>query len=140
MAKTAFKIFQQKKLIISRFSGNITIADLKKHMLQLSNTLHYSPSYDVINDLRNCNLQIDVDDIKTIVDYYNQELQSLQKRKVVYLASKPIEVAISHLYSDQIEKFDITGNIFSTSKAALHWLNNPNIDYQTFEDIVSELK
>ena len=63
-----YRIFEKWKLIIVYYGRDIDISDLKKLRSKLSHESDYSPTFDVINDLRECNLQMSVDEIE---GYFN---------------------------------------------------------------------
>ncbi|MCF8379918.1 MAG: hypothetical protein K9H49_10100 [Bacteroidales bacterium] len=109
-------------------------------MTSLSSESEYSSKYDVINDFRDCNLQIEIDEIQEYIDFLKNDLQILERKKIVFLTSKPNEVVLTHLFSDYVSNLWINGQIFTTSKAALTWLSNQNIDYLDFENIIAEIK
>lgn len=135
-----YRIFKKWKLIIVYYGGDIDISDLKNLRSKLSNESDYSPKFDVINDLRECNLQIDVDEIEGYFTFLKNDLQIINRRKLVFLTSKPNEVVLTHLLSDAISDISIFGQIFSTSKEGLKWLSNQNLDFEYFENIIVEMK
>jgi len=135
-----YRIFKEWKLIIVYYEGDIDISDLKNLRSKLKNESDYSPKFDVINDLRECNLQMEVNEIKGYFTFLKNELQIINRRKLVFLTSKPKEVVLTRLLSDALYDISIFGQIFTTSKEGLKWLSNQNIDIEYFENIIVEMK
>jgi hypothetical protein len=135
-----YRIFKKWKLIIVYYGGELNISDLKNLRSNLKNESDYSPKFDVINDLRECNLQMNVNEIEGYSTFLKNELQIIYRRKLVFLTSKPNEVVLTHLLSDALRDISILGNIFTTSQAGLKWLSNQNLDFECFEKIIDEMK
>jgi len=135
-----YRIFKKWQLIIVYYGGDIDISDLKNLRFKLKNEPDYSPKFDVINDLRECNLKMHVRDIKGYFTFLKNELQIINKRKLVFLTSKPNEVVLTHLLSDALSDISIFGQIFTTSQKGLKWLSNQNIDFENFENIIADMK
>lgn len=135
-----YRIFKEWNLIIIYYSGDVDISIIKKVMLKISNESDYSPKYAVINDVRDCSLKIKIDEIEKYIDYLKNELGIIESRKILFLTSKPNEVVITQLFSDNISKNSILGQVFTTSEAAMAWLSNENIDNRVFDKLIFEIK
>jgi len=135
-----YRIFKKWKLIIVYYKGELTISELKNLRSKLKNESDYSPKFDVINDLRECNLQLNVNEIEGYFIFLKNELQIVNRRKLVFLTSTPKEVVLTHLLSDALRDISISGKIFTTSQAGLKWLSNQNLDFEHFEKIIDEMK
>jgi hypothetical protein len=137
----AYKIIYDRPLIVEYYNGLITAEDL----IYLKNVIKEEPNYNLyfntILDLRDCDLQINTEGLRTIVDFFISSSEKTGIRKVAYLTSKPNQVVIATLYSILVESsgLNFDPNIFSTIEAVVRLFGDHIITQKELVEIIDEL-
>jgi hypothetical protein len=136
MNKFGFKIFPEKTLIIKHYKGSININDLFRFTKETSLSKDFNPNYNVLNDMRECELEISVDDIVGFVNKVRSDNKMYGKRNIVFLTSKPNQV----IFSELVNHFKSEGLVnlltCSTIETALKHLNIHEKDRAFIESVL----
>jgi len=135
-----YKIFSEFKLIINYYFGEVGVIDLKKRMLAISLDPSFSEEYDIVNDLRDCNLNVHVNDLKSYIDYLQNDIKVITKRKSVLLTSKPNQVVLTTIFSKKLLYTQLKPLVCSTIEAAIPFLDKKGLDKITINLMIEELK
>ena len=114
-----YDVNTDQKIIITYASGDITLDDMREHMLMVQNHPDIEPDYSHIFDLREAGeIDIKTNDVKQLADfsYFNEQ----SKRAIV--ASSDLFYGMSRMY--EIFKQDASVNIrvFRTYEEAKEWV------------------
>lgn len=119
-----YKIDTENKLIYHVFHHSITVDTILKMVEKLIKELDYSPMYDALYDMQNCNLRININELPIISNLLQIDPKLNGSRNTIYLTNKPNEVVITTLYSKLLKNTTITPHIISTISAAQSLLSN----------------
>lgn len=133
-----YQIHKECNLIMSWYCGSLTISNIKNLMLRLSKELYFSKNYDIVHDFRNCNLEIDGDELPEYIDFLDKELNIIAKRRVAFLTNKPNQVVLATLFNVLLIETPLVTRVFSTPEAVFQFLNNDKIDRLTFNQMLIE--
>lgn len=135
-----YKIIKDWKIIVTYYAGDTTLDELKDAAILMSKDEEYSPNFSVINDLRDCNLHVDVEEVEGYVEFMKNDLGMMSNRIVSFLTLKPMEVVLSSLFSESVRNHAIFGKVFTTTFSAIKWLMHPYMNEEKFESIIAEMK
>jgi len=132
-----YKILQEHKTVLQCINGDFYLSDLIALQDRLSNDQKYCPDYNVIADLVDANLIAEISDVDKYTEYIKNNPRMKGVRRVAYITSRPNEVVLSTLFSQQVKRLAISVNVFSTIEAALLWLEYPS---QARDELVLNLQ
>lgn len=135
-----YYINKEGEYIIIYYSGEVGLEEIKELLISMGKDKNYSPKYSTVNDLRDCNLIADLAKLKEYIEFVKQNMHTVDIRKTAFLTSQPIQVVLTQLFSDSIQKFNVNSKVFTTSKAAIEWLANPNLDPTYYDIIINEIR
>ena len=107
-------------IIIRNFSGSVNskeIIDSWKSIIE--NNVNNKNLIGIINDLTNCELQINLDSFKNILDFMNKQ-DFLKKLKIAVISESPNQIIFPFI-AQKNEK-DLNIKPFSTMDAATNWI------------------
>jgi hypothetical protein len=137
-----YKILYDKPLIMEYYSGLISNEDF----IHFKNIIKKEPNYtfysNTILDLRDCHVQIDIEDLNKILDFMKSSFEKKENRTVAYLTSEPNETILATLYSVLAEKSDLNfkPNVFSSIKPVIRLFGEEIITENEYIGIIDELK
>jgi hypothetical protein len=115
-----YKIFEERKLIIESFVGDISFDFLKNCMLKGINDPNYKNLKYGVCDLRQANFILSDEEIKSLFEYTLKHDENLSI-KWATLTDGPYETAMSMIFELQASKY-YGYKIFSTVDAAEKYL------------------
>ena len=107
-------------ITIRTFSGTVNskeIIDSWKSIIE--NNVNNKNLIGIINDLTNCELQINLDSFKNILDFMNKQ-DFLKKLKIAVIRESPNQIIFPFI-AQKNEK-DLNIKPFSTMNAATNWI------------------
>jgi hypothetical protein len=137
-----YKILNHRPLIVEYYNGIISTEDL----IHLKNVIKEEPDYNfysnTILDLRDCDLHIDIEDLKTIIDFFKLNFEKKENRTVAYFTSKPNGVVLATLFSILAENSELNfnPNVFSSLKPMVRLFGEEIITEKDYIEIIDELK
>jgi hypothetical protein len=140
MKRYSYDILQEKELIIKYYHGKMDLADLYRFMNTTSENPAYSPTFNVLNDLRDCEILFSVKDIYEFVDNVRQNKYTYNKRNVVFLTNTPGQVTFGLLVDAFKNESLINLMTCSTLDHALRFLKIEMTDWALIEEMLSRLK
>jgi len=138
----AYKILPDKQLIIEYYSGELTIKDLMFFKTIIRKEPNYNFDWKTIADFRDCNLLIKNAELEKLVEFLKNNFEKSYSRKVAILSAKPIEVALSILYSLLVKEtgLDYDTFVFSTTQGVVQTFDEKLISEKELIEIISDLK
>lgn len=137
--KNKYKIIADLQLIILLYLEEININSIINFINILTEDVDYNPSYNVISDFRNVQIDDSEDEIKKFVDFLINNNKTKGKRNSAIVTSTPNQVVVSTLYFLNKSELQTTIQIFSTLKGASEWLDYTYEEYLHINDIIKNL-
>jgi hypothetical protein len=137
-----YKILHDRQLIIEYYNGLISAEDLIHMKVVIKEEPDYNFYSNTILDLRDCDVKIDMEELKTFIDFFKLNYEKKEIRTAVYLTSKPNEIVLATLYSVLAENAELNfnPNVFSTIEAIVRLFGEEIITKKEFIQIIDELK
>lgn len=111
-------IYPQQSLVITHFSGSITIEEVKKTNMEIAKDPRYSKQFDGVCDFRSAHA--DFTDME-LLGFRELALKSnFNSGNWCLLVSTPIETAMAMIFANKAGKNNI--KVFSTVEAASEYL------------------
>ncbi len=117
-----YKIYPDLKLVLEVYKGEIFIEDLLNLKKQLLNDPEYSNEFDVLSDIRNADLQFQMDEIEKIHAFYNEHPERVGKRRVAILTATALQAGLAALLHHTNRTPQIARDTFSVMGSALSWI------------------
>ena len=137
-----YKILNDRPLIVEYYNGIMTAEDF----IHFKNVIKKEPNYNLysntIIDLRDCDVRIEMENLKIIIDFLKSNFEKKENRTVAYLTSKPNEIVLATLYSVLAENADINfnPNVFTKVKLVTKLFREEIITEKEYIEIIDELK
>ena len=106
------------------YKGDISAEDIIKHSLFVANNKNFPRILKIITDSTNAHYTFSPAIIKKLLKYVEESLRNYEFIKDAFIHSNPVETAYSHLLEIEQNHDNYSHRIFSTKKAAIHWLIN----------------
>lgn len=116
-----------KEMLIVKSAGSVRKTDVLNTIKKLPVLLTVYPKLNVLLDLRNTDVKINADELRTISDNLKQTLFDNCVIRIAKIVNQPIGTALAILFQKIIQDLShLEFEIFSTKSAAFEWLNIPN--------------
>lgn len=139
MLNVRYKILPQYNLIIEFFSGEITLDAILSAKKSKNSMPEFDPTFNHLIDLRHAKTNISLSEIKEIAKFQEENKQYIKKRKSAFLADSPEQTSLTILFTLSMQNLPIDFEIFSTTKAALNWLDLWYLSERDYEKFIAEL-
>lgn len=140
MKKFRFKIFPERSLIIKYYEGIVENEDLYNYTIESSQHDDFSPNYNVLNDIRNCEFLVSSNTIKDFVNIVKNDKKLYDERTIVFLTKMPDQVVFSEKLNLFKNDFLISHHTCSTIEKAMNHLRIDYKDKKFIEQILFELR
>lgn len=130
-----YEIHPEERLIVTRYTGKFTLADLKAMSQRLWADARYSRSYDGVVDLTDLSLGVARADLQAMIEFVRGNEQASEGRWAA-IASSPFATACSLIWQRglvQRHSFEV----FSTVEAAGSFLG---VDFGPAQTITAQAK
>ena len=106
------------------YEGDISAEDIIKHSLYVAHNKSFPRVLNIITDSTKAHYTFSPSIIKELLIYVEESLRNYRFIKDASIHSNPVETAYSHLLEIEQNHDNYSHRIFSTKKAAIHWLIN----------------
>ncbi|MDO9273919.1 MAG: hypothetical protein Q7T92_00030 [Lutibacter sp.] len=137
--KSNYIILKEHNLLIEHHSGNLDLDSYINFVTRTSNDPLFSTNMNYLIDLSNVVVTSSLDDIYKYNTFTEDKFKSVRKRKVAMVTNTPNQMVFSTLFKNSNTQKLKEIEIFSTSTAAIDWLNSNLIKIE-FLDILTTLK
>ena len=121
--KADLGIDQLGRIISIRYSGTMTFKDLETNWIDLINQqIVGSDIRGFLLDCRNTIMEITVEEISMLSDFFKRNLSIFQKKKFAYITASPSQIILPLLLQEEDLLYE--SKPFSTTEAALEWVLN----------------
>lgn len=111
-----YEIYPEKRLIVTRYAGAFTLADLTKVARRLWSDARYARSFNGVVDLTDMGVSVGRSDFQALMDFVREHKDTSEGRWAA-VASSPLATACGLLYKRALAKRH-TFDVFSTFEAA----------------------
>ncbi len=139
MLSVKYKIVPQYNLIIEFFYGEVTLSDILDAKRNKNTRSDFDPSFNHLIDLRQAKINIALSEIEEIAKFQEENKQFIQKRKSAFLTESPEHTSLAILFMLSMQNLPISFEIFSTTKAALNWLDLWYLNEKDYENLIADL-
>lgn len=134
-----YKIVTQLKIIIEYYEGELNLEPLIEFKKRQAADKNYSPHYDIIADLRKCDLKINPDEVDSYMEFLVKNRMIVGNRKNAIITQEPYQVVFSELLKRSYSRLSKTIEIFSSVSAALNWINKKDLNLEKFNKIMRDI-
>ena len=138
-----YKLLKEHNLHIVYVEGKVNFFDLLSYMNKLYKDKNYSPDYNVIDDLRNAQLEFSQEDIKKCIKIFEVKSESMTRTnltKFAILTKTPEQVVKAFLYRKYAKNLSVVFEVFSTVFSAIDWLLLKDFSESDYNAIIEKLK
>lgn len=132
-------ILKEKNIIIECHSGNLDLESYINFVTSTTLDPLFSTNMNYLIDLSDVVVTSSLDDIYKYNTFTEDKFKSVRKRKVAMVTNTPNQMVFSTLFKNSNTQKLKEIEIFSTSTAAIDWLNSNLIKIE-FLDILTTLK
>lgn len=138
--KCAYRIFKEEKLIIKYYSGEVGLAENIAFMKTLVADEEFAADYDIISDLRECNIVAKIEELPEYINCLENELKLRTGKRIAFLTMKPNEVVLSTLFLHEAGGMFKSANIFTTVEAMVKWLPRTDLSVDKINIMLTVVK
>lgn len=129
-----YKILPNLKLVLENYIGDLHIDDYIAFKTKIINDTCFSSNFNFLISFKKTNFLINEKDIEKYVQFIDNQINNLGKRRSAIVTKTPNQVVKTTMYKMMQKNKTQQVDIFSTFAVALNWLE---IDYNL---VKSELK
>lgn len=120
-----FTAFNKKTGILdSKFEGEVDLNEIVEYIRKTKENKSYPRVLKILTDATKSDMNLAFDDLEIIVTENYKSIEQYDCIIDAIVIETPKETAISMLYQELAKTGKYKFNIFSTRKAAIHWLKN----------------
>ena len=120
--KIKYRIFNDLRLILVKYSGNITTDIIAKHIQNLTSDREYNVNFNTIADLRESNLQFKQDQLSEIIGKIIENETIIGERKQTFIIGTDEHLAMSSLFSLLVSNLPMHTSIVHSVREAIDWV------------------
>ncbi|OGS72699.1 MAG: hypothetical protein A3F91_07235 [Flavobacteria bacterium RIFCSPLOWO2_12_FULL_35_11] len=132
-------ILKKQNLIIECHSGNLDLESYINFVTSTTLDPLFSANMNYFIDLSNVVVTASIDDIRKYNNFTEENFISERKRKVVLVTNSPNQMVFATLFKNSNTQKLKEIEVFSTTTAAINWLNSSLIKYEIL-DVLMALK
>jgi len=122
--KASYAIIKDKELIIEFYSGDVSLEALKAYRLKQTSDVDFSPTYDILTDIRSAVYGVGtIDQVQEYVEYVISKGTIMGARKSATIVSTPNQHVYLNLFSKYNEKLPQEFNFFFQEEEAIAYLD-----------------
>ncbi len=135
-----YKIFTEYNLLIRYFQDNTAISDIYDNIISSLTDNSYHNNLKVLFDLRNAQLEINMEAMKNFANCIRIHSALQEKRYSVFLTTTPNQVAFSNILSSLRIHQRFQFRTVSTLQAAINFLDLKELSESEIEKIIFDIK
>lgn len=132
-------ILKEQNLLIECHSGSLDLESYINFVTSTTLDPLFSENMNYFIDLSNVVVTASIDDVRKYNNFTEATFISERKRKVALVTNSPNQMVFATLFKNSNTQKLKEIEVFSTTTAAIHWLNRSHIKYEIL-DILSDLK
>ena len=121
--KIQYQIDTIKRVITETWPEIVTIEDYKQVKQSEFNDPDFDADFNVITDMRLLNLELNVIIIDKIINFIDNNSNTMKDRKSAILTNKPNQVVNSFIFRSRAKNLPLNIKVFSTMEGALNWIS-----------------
>ena len=140
MNKLAYKILDDKSLIIESYIGGFNVDELIEFKKKVGNDKNYNPNFNVIHDIRKLEFLLDLEEISKYISLISENKKLLGNRKSVFITETPKQVVTTSVFDLMKKKLPIKVKVCSTFETAFNFIDLPKNDWEYLETSINSIK
>ncbi len=121
--KIQYQIDTIKRVITETWPEIVSIEDYKQVKQSEFNDPDFDPDFNVITDMRLLKLELNVIVIDKIINFIDNNSNTMKDRKSAILTNKPNQVVNSFIFRSRAKNLPLNIKVFSTQEGALNWIS-----------------
>ncbi len=117
-----YKYDVDKDFVLILYTGDIYVEDVIDNINRIFSTIKLPRNLLVLEDAREANYHIDIDDNGKIREAIAQYIENIESLKIAFIQNKPMETTINLDYEYDMPFRNMRYKVFSTKEAACQWL------------------
>lgn len=118
--KIKITLDQQNSIFRKEYRKDISLDEIKDSWIYcLDKEVIPSNCEGIVLDYRSARFVMNPREIFKLVDFYNNQLERLEQKRIAILTERPDQIVIPMLLSEKSKRFNI--QVFTSDKAAIHW-------------------
>lgn len=134
-----YLILKEQNLLVECHSGNLDLESYINFVTSTTLDPLFSANMNYFIDLSNVIVTASIDDIRKYNNFTEATFISERKRKVALVTNSPNQMVFATLFKNSNTQKLKEIEVFSTTTAAIHWLNSNLIKYEIL-DVLMALK
>ena len=126
MKSYTIEIHRDEKFVCRRFFGDLVFDEILESWMEILNVPEFNnDNYDLISDYTEATVQVSVNSLNKVGDFYESIGQKYRGRKHAVVVAKPRQTAFSKLFKQKYDsESGILFDIFEEMEAAVNWIKN----------------
>ena len=121
--KIQYQIDTIKRVITETWPEIVSFEDYKQVKQSEFNDPDFDADFNVITDMRLLNLELNVIIIDKIINFIDNNSNTMKDRKSAILTNKPNQVVNSFVFRSGAKNLPLNIKVFSTMEGALNWIS-----------------
>ncbi len=121
--KIQYQIDTTKRVITETWPEIVSFEDYKQVKQSEFNDPDFDPDFNVITDMSLLNLELNVIIIDKIINFIDNNSNTMKDRKSAILTKKPNQVVNSFVFRSGAKNLPLNIKVFSTMEGALNWIS-----------------
>jgi nucleoside-triphosphatase THEP1 len=134
-----YLILKEQNLLVECHSGNLDLESYINFVTSTTLDPLFSENMNYFIDLSNVVVTASIDDIGKYNNFTKANFKFEKKRKVALVTNSPNQMVFATLFKNSNTQKLKEIEVFSTTTAAINWLNNNHIKYEIL-DVLMALK
>lgn len=137
--RNSYRIIPESKLIVEYHSGVGKVEDaIDFRMIQAADP-DFSPEFEVIVDLRDLDMDVQVQELKKLVEFYTHNPRLIGYRRNAIITENPHQVVLATLLKQMHANLPQSIKVVSTVGSAVNWAGC-DLTARKVAEILAELK
>lgn len=132
-----YLILKEQNLLVECHSGNLDLESYINFVTSTTLDPLFSANMNYFIDLSNVVVTASIDDIRKYNNFTEATFISEKKRKVALVTNSPNQMVFATLFKNSNTQKLKDIEVFSTTTAAIHWLNSNLIKYEILDVLIA---
>lgn len=137
--KNSYRILKEENLIVEYHGGVGKIEDAIHFRKIQATDPDFSPEFNVIADLRDLAMDVQVNELKKLVEFYKQTPSIIGNRRNALITENPSQVVLATMLKQMKAGSPQSIKVVSTVGSAVNWVNT-GLSGTYVTNILQELK
>lgn len=136
---TNYIILPALKIMVECYKGELSAEAAISYKKALLKDPDYDPSYNIITDLREIEVNISSENLHQITEFFDFLKDTPVKRKVSLITDKPSQTVLAHFFKELGRESIIQYDVFCTLEAALEYVGLTKNELNLIDETLQHL-